>query len=930
MIRKTWIFCLLAFAVYHPALAQSVSALSWPAITTTCKPWTRWWWLGNAVDTPGLYHQLDALQKAGFGGVEITPIYGTRGYENQFIDYLSPRWMQMLSYTMTAAKQLGLFVDMATGTGWPFGGPHITYKNAASKVFFQTYVLQTGERLKSPIALSDEQQKGIAGLPLVMAYSDRGEKINLSTQVGPDGQLNWKAPVGNWKLIAVFNGKTLQKVKRASPGGEGWVMDHFSSSALHTYLNKFTRAFATTKTPAPHAFFNDSYEVYGADWSENLLSEFAKRRGYHLEDYLPQLLGEGSQDSISRVRADYRETVAEMLLEHFTIPWTAWAHQMGSITRNQAHGSPGNLIDLYAAVDIPECESFGTTVFNIPGIDFDTVWMRSSDSHQLILKFASSAAHITGKKYVSSETFTWLREHFMTSLSQCKPELDQLFLSGVNHVFFHGTPYSPKTAPWPGWQFYASVNFSPYNTFWHDIPAFTAYIARCQSFLQWGRPDNDLLVYWPVQDSWHQQQGHLLYPFEIGQMPEWLAPTSFYRVCEKMIEKGYGLDFISDRYLLQTRVQNRLLKTPGATYKALVIPACTFVPEKTMKAILALAKNGAKIIFVDHLPREVPGFHHLQQRRKIFDRLLQKIPFPSVFSANKQQVFGKGQLIAGRDPNALLAICKIPRESLVDQGLRYIRRKNEEGYHYFLSNLQAKGVDGWVALSVNATSAVIFDPYTGTSGIAQIRKAGTHTEVYLQLKPGQSLVLKTYSDRLVSGASWSYYQAQGPPSELTGRWTLSFVQGAPAIQQNFTFDRLQSWTQLSDSSRVFAGTGKYATVFQLPSLRADNWLLSLGRIDASARVSINGQEVGILWGVPFQVAIGKFLQPGKNLLEVAVTNLPANRIADYDRRGTPWKIFYDINFVNIHYQPFDASAWKPVPSGLTGPVLLIPLKKMKF
>ena len=61
----------------------------------------------------------------------------------------------------------------------------------------------------------------------------------------------------------------------------------------------------------------------------------------------------------------------------------------------------------------------------------------------IMLKFASSAAHISGKPLTSSETLTWLREHFKTALSQCKPEVEQIFLAGVNHTFFHGSTYSP-------------------------------------------------------------------------------------------------------------------------------------------------------------------------------------------------------------------------------------------------------------------------------------------------------------------------------------------------------------------------------------------------------------------------------------------------------------------------------------------------------
>ena len=68
-----------------------------------------------------------------------------------------------------------------------------------------------------------------------------------------------------------------------------------------------------------------------------------------------------------------------------------------------------------------------------------------------------------------------------------------MFCAGVNHMFFHGTCYSPKNDPWPGWKFYASIDMSPTNSIWRDAPYFMQYVERCQSFLQWGQPDNDFL-----------------------------------------------------------------------------------------------------------------------------------------------------------------------------------------------------------------------------------------------------------------------------------------------------------------------------------------------------------------------------------------------------------------------------------------------------
>jgi hypothetical protein len=275
--------------------------------------------------------------------------------------------------------------------------------------------------------------------------------------------------VGRWEI-----GRTAQKVKRAAPGGEGFVIDHFDSEAVTRYLARFDSAFASQGILFPKVMFNDSYEVYGADWTPRLYEEFQQRRGY---DFRPYTYILGKKDSLRtdvdrRVISDYRETLGELLLENFTSQWTAWAHRHGSITRNQAHGSPANLLDIYAAVDIPECEGFGLSDFGIKGLRIDSGYTKKNDSDLSMLKYASSAAHISGKKLTSSETFTWLTEHFRTSLSQCKPDLDLMFISGVNHVVFHGSCYSPKDEPWPGWRFYASVDMTPYNPQWNAMPAF--------------------------------------------------------------------------------------------------------------------------------------------------------------------------------------------------------------------------------------------------------------------------------------------------------------------------------------------------------------------------------------------------------------------------------------------------------------------------
>ena len=916
----------LMISLFLGGCGNKAEDTNWPEITAESKPWTRWWWLGSDVDSAGLTYNLEALSNAGIGGVEITPIYGVKGRDAHYIDYLSPDWMKMLDFTITEAGRLGMGVDMNNGTGWPFGGPTVSVEDAATKAFFNNYKVSGGKKLEDKIEISDRRQAGISYIDKVMAYSVDGDVLDLTDKVSDEGYLDWVAPVGkDYNVIALFVGKSRQQVKRSAPGGEGYVLNHFDKDAVMRYLDRFDKAFAESATPFPKTFFNDSYEVYGADWSPNLLDQFEQRRGYRLQDYFQELLADGATETSVRVISDYRETVGDILLENFTRPWTEWAHSHGVKTRNQAHGSPANLIDIYAAVDIPECESFGITDFDIPGLRKDSI-RKENDSDPTILKYASSAAHISGKQYTSSETFTWLTEHFRTSLSQAKPEIDQMFASGVNRVFFHGSTYSPEDAKWPGWKFYASVDMSPTNTIWKDAPAFFSYITRVQSFLQSGKSDNDFLLYLPIYDIWEEQRGNYFTTFAIHGMRERLP--DFCDAVDMIMKNGYDLDYISDRFMLTTTLENGLIKTEGgATYKALIMPAVKNIPLETMEQIKKLTEQGATVIFVDQYPSDVPGLYDLDKRREQFNLVMSDFPKVSTFDDVTRIELGKGAVITGSNYSDILELWKYDKELFVSElGGQMVRRKHENGHIYLMSMLSNNPVDGWVGLGVNAKSAMIFDPMTGEKGKAMLRNNNGKNEVYLQLKPGESVILKTFFND-IKAEGWKYYSPSAETIDLSSDWELSFIDSDPVIDERYSLYELASWTDIdNDSLKVNRGTGLYRKTFQFSKNPDSEYLLSLGDVRESAKVKINGKDAGTLYAVPFETKIGDLLQDGENIIEIEVTNLPANRIADYDRKGVEWRIFHEINFVSITYQPTQFDIWNIMPSGLLGPVTIKEIK----
>lgn len=915
--------------------------LQWPVITAQTKPWTRWWWMGNAVDTQDLRWNMQQYQAAGLGGLELTPIYGVHGYESHFINYLSPDWMNLFSFTLSEAKHLGLGIDMSTGTGWPFGGgPLIDSTYACREMFHKTWTVTGGSAFTDTIQFSQEPMVHTDGrpatidqlvepvfankdlqalslfqvrfprmLPLqtLMAYSADGKTIDLTGKVDVKGHLDWTAPAGtNWTLYGLFLGWHGKMVERAAPGAEGNVIDHFSSKALHKYLSRFDTAFANHDLSPLRSFFNDSYEVDDSrgesNWTADFFEAFRRHRGYDLREHLPALFGKDTPENNARVRCDYRETISDLLLEQFTQPWHDWAHTRGAMIRDQAHGSPANILDLYAASDIPETEGTET----------------------LRNRFATSVAHVTGKPLASSESVTWLNEHFLSSYADVKKALDNLWLGGVNHVFYHGTAYTPANDPWPGWLFYASVHFTPNDPDWPDFATLNAYVARVQSFLQQGSADNDVLLYYPLYDSWSDVEpagsnpdatsrpagpahGGLLKHYD--RMDPEFTGTGFKECAEYLQTHGYTFDYISDKQLQQL--------TSGTHYRAILIPGCRYM---SLAALQKLTSLGIPVLAYKTPPSGPPGLTDLQQRTATFLQLLTQTKF-----------------IVNSDLNTLLSGAGVSREALVDDSLGFVHRSYKAGEIYFIVNHDAKPFAGYVPLAVAFRDAAIFDPNTGEKGRAVVRDRG----VYIQLLPGQSCIIQTNTS--VQTAYFPYYKPIAEPIALQGPWRLTFLSGGPALPPATTIKQLGSWTDLDgEAYKTFSGRARYTITFTRSVVAASAvhktqpgataWLLDLGKVDRTAEVRLNGKKLGTLIGPVFHLTVAAADIHEKNTLEVIVSNGMVNRIEDMDRKNISWKKFYNTNFP-AHDRAnrgagglFDASKWAPMASGLSGPVTLTPLQ----
>jgi len=524
-----------------------------------------------------------------------------------------------------------------------------------------------------------------------------------------------------------------------------------------------------------------------------------------------------------------------------------------------------------------------------------------------------------------------------------------MFLSGINHVFYHGTCYSPDDAGWPGWAFYASYEMNPRNSIWRDVPALNGYAARCQAVLQSGRSDNDILLYWPIHELWHNPAG-MVQPLTVHAR-EWFEGQSIGKAAERLWNRGYAFDYISDRQLATAQERRGKIAVPGGDYRAVVVPQTGHMPVDTLRKLFGLAKSGATIIFETKLPRDVPGWARLDQRRAELKKLCAEVklpastpgtvaapdaaiaPGPNMSSLDAPTSaraagakLGKGRILVG-DIEPALESAGIPREPMFEHpGLMCVRRGFEGGHYYFVANRSEQtAVKDWVALTFPGRSVEIMDPLSGRSGMAALRRNDSGSQVYLQLQPGASVLLRCSEAPDLQEPAWTYWEPCGNPIPLAGAWQGSFLQGGPEFPAPFQTRELASWTELADTNaQRFAGTAVYRLTFDAPKPGAGHWRLELGKVCQSARVRLNGTDLGTLIIPPFSAVVGP-LKPNDNLLEVEVTNSAANRIRDLDRRGVKWKAFYDINVVGLDYKPFDASRWPLRDSGLMGPVTLTPI-----
>ena len=735
----------------------------------------------------------------------------------------------------------------------------------------------------------------------------RKDVLDLTSKMRKDGTLDWNVPAGRWVILRMGYSLTGEKNHPATPEATGLEVDKLSRKDVDAYVRTYTDMISGVLGPyfgkSFRYFLMDSWEAGQENWTEEMASEFQKRRGYDLTPYLPVLTGRVVESAAASdgFLWDFRRTIADLLAENHYRAATEYFHTRGVGLYAEAMGADlpttGDGLQNKGQVDIPMSE-FWTP---LPG-------QNDTRDHDTDVREAASAAHIYGKPIVAAESFTSMP--FIPGWGQSpfylKPLADRHFAMGLNRIVFHTSDHQPfvDDAHKPGitlWMF--GQHYTRNITWAEQAIAWNTYLARCSYLLQQGMFAADLAYF-------YGEGAPATVPFWKDVRP---APPT-----------AYGYDYLNADVLLNglSVVDGRLVLPGGMSYRALVLPED--VDQLTLPAlrkIRDLVSAGAVVIAPK--PTRSPSLADRPEAeaevRAIANQVWGGIDGKSI----TEHAYGKGKVYWGRTVQEIFDSEKIAPDfeynrPHIDTELVWTHRRLGDTDIYFVANQKARAEDVQVRFRLDGKEAELWHPDTGLIEPAGYAFENGRTIVPLQLEPDGS-VFVIFRHRTATPSRTLPQPIGVQLATVEGPWQVTFPPNLGAPPQS-TLDRLISWTASPDGGvKYFSGTATYTKDIKAPK----TWfqpgakiVLDLGNVKEIAELSINGKPAGsVLWKPPFQADVTGLLKPGNNRVEVKVTNLWPNRIIGDQQPGI------QKTYTWTDYRPYTKDS-PLLESGLLGPITL--------
>lgn len=755
--------------------------------------------------------------------------------------------------------------------------------------------------------------------------------LNLSSKMDAAGNLNWTPPAGNWIIVRI--GHTSQgHTNYTGGGGLGLECDKFNPAAVKLQLKNWYNQFYAKTDPilakqVIKVLHVDSWEAGSQNWTASFPDEFRKRRGYDLMPWLLTMTGVpiNSAQTSEKILFDVRQTIAELVNEVF---YTA--------VKNEAK-SKGCLLSAEAIA--PTMMSDGLSHYKYADLPMGEFWNNSPthDKPNDMLD-AISGAHIYGKNIVQAESFTTLRMDWSEHPGKLKALGDRQFALGINKLVFHVFTQNPWMDKKPGMTLDGvGLYFQRDQTWFKQSKAWMDYLARCQSVLQLGKPVVDIAVFTsdelPRRAVLPNRLVNVL-PGLIGNerieaekvrlanngqplrtIPDGVTHSANMADPEDWIDplNGYAYDSFNPDILLQMKVVNGRVVTPGgASYALLVFPAkhplnpnSLWLTKKVAVKIIELQQQGANIL--------VEGAFVHGRGRKDEDGSIRAVMDKFKF------MNGKGWTFLDSLNETKLPFLQKDVDVIKGKGkLAWNHRKTNDADIYFVSNQSGEGLRTEFLLRATNKEVEALDPVTGdyfTGYYVENTDKGIRIKTWLS--PAQSIFF--ICKKKAAPESEGYATIREPEEmDFSRDWTVQFdpAYGGPATP--VLFPQLKNWTEFADTAiRYYSGSAAYtkAIDFTPSASNSKAWLVMDGLQDI-ASVKINGRDCGTIWTAPYQLEIGKALKHGTNTIEITVSNTWHNRLIADERLPADKRITFTTAPFRLKDKPL-------LPAGITGSVKII-------
>jgi hypothetical protein len=728
----------------------------------------------------------------------------------------------------------------------------------------------------------------------------KSDVIDLTSKMHSNGTLDWTPPPGRWVVLRF--GYSLLGITNhpATAEATGLEVDKLNGHDVRQYMENYLDSYKNTLGPemmGTHGLtyvVNDSWEAGSQNWTDSMIADFKRLRGYDPVPWMPVLAGEvvGSSAESDRFLWDFRETIGDLIAyEHYGVledvlhQWHM-GHYSESHEGGRAFVADGMEVKKFSEVPM------GAMWTQTPGVNNIQYDFNADDRE------SASVAHIYGQNLAAAESMTAAAEApWAWSPETLKPTADQEFLNGINRFCIHESAHQPLVGKAPGLTLGPFGQWFNRNETWaNEAGPWVNYLARNSYMLQQGHFGADV-IYFYGEDS---------------------NLTAIYNKKAPDVPAGYGFDYVNADaliHVLKVDAQGHITTPGGVTYRILGLAHYSrHMSLPVLRAIHELVKNGASV--AGPKPTDDPSL----------------ADSPSEFNSLANELFGdgsgvhhvgKGTVYAGETvAEALKAMHLTPdftytTQSGSEANLQFVHRKLADGDIYFVDNRSDNPTSVEATFRVSGHMPQLWYAETGKILPVSYLIADGRTTVPLRFGPWGTVfvVFRKPANRnsltLAPIIETTLATVKGP-------WNVTFQlgRGAPA---SITMNELIDWSK-SDNIGVkyFSGAGTYTKSVQAPPSwfrEGEHLWLDLGDVKNLAMVTVNGKEVGDTWHTPYRVDVTSALKPGENQITIKVVNAWVNRLIGDQQPGATKYTFTDVT-------PYRADS-PLLASGLIGPVTVV-------